>query len=168
MTKEELHEAISALYERTKAGALGREARIVEINALLAAFDGTTPANALERISDLILYEELSDTRRNKMSAEEYPIMSENQENRRKDDRHVRKRPEGSGREVSLREASSVDIEGRNYRRPVRKLWSNKDMKSRNRKLRKRYNAFVSGKSSGQFTVNIATGIKTVRSDATY
>ncbi|WP_113755027.1 hypothetical protein [Bacillus pumilus] len=166
MTKEELHEAITDLYERTKAGALEREERIAEIDGLLAAYDGTPPKNALERLSDLILYEELSDARRNKMSAAEYPIMSENQENRRKDGRHVRKRPEGSGREVSLREASSVDIGGRNYRRPVRKIWSNKDVKSRNRKLRKRYNAFVSGKSSGQFTVNIATGIKTVRSDA--
>jgi len=166
LTKEELHETITVLYERTKAGALEREERIAQIDALLATYEGTPPETALERLSDLILYEELSDTRRNKMTAEEYPIMSENQENRRKDDRHVRKRPEGSGREVSLREASSVDIGGRSYRRPVRKIWSNKDVKSRNRKLRKRYNAFVSGKSSGQFTVNIATGIKTVRSDA--
>ncbi|MBQ4817656.1 hypothetical protein IHP72_15485 [Bacillus pumilus] len=166
MTKEELHEAITALYERTKAGAIEREERIGEIEALLATYDGTPPANALERLSDLILYEELSDTRRNKMTAEEYPIMSENQENRRKDDRHVRKRPEGAGREVPLSDASSVDIGGRSYKRPVRKIWSNKDVKSRNRKLRRRYNEFVSGKSSGQFTVNIATGIKSVRSDA--
>lgn len=166
MTKEELHEAVTALYERTKSGALERDERIAAISALLAKYDGTPPDTALERLSDLILYEELSDTRRNKMSAEEYPIMSENQENRRKDARHVRKRPEGAGREVPLNEASSVDIGGRNYRRPVRKIWSNKDVKSRNRKLRKRYNDFVNGKSSGQFTVNIATGIKTVRTDA--
>lgn len=166
MTKEELHEAITVLYERTKVGALEREERIVAIIDLLASYDGTPPATALERLSDLILYEELSDARRNKMSAEEYPIMSENQENRRKDARHVRKRPEGAGREVSLREASSVDIGGRNYRRPVRKIWSNKDVKSRNRALRKRYNDFVNGKSGGQFSVNIATGFKTVRTDA--
>ncbi|MFW0909634.1 hypothetical protein [Bacillus altitudinis] len=166
MTKEELHEAITDIYERTKAGAIEREERIGEIEALLATYDGTPPANALERLSDLVLYEELSDMRRNKMTAEEYPIMSENQENRRKDARHVRKRPEGAGREVPLSEASSVDIGGRNYRRPVRKIWSNKEVKSRNRALRKRYNDFVNGKSSGQFTVNIATGIKSVRSDA--
>ncbi|WP_144492889.1 hypothetical protein [Bacillus pumilus] len=166
MTKEELHGAITALYNRTKAGTLEREARIAEIDDLLAKYDGPPLAIALERLSDLILHEELSDARRNKMSAEEYPIMSENQENRRKDARHVRKRPEGAGREVPLSEASSVDIGGGNYRRPVRKIWSNKDVKSRNRKLRRRYNQFVSGKSSGQFTVNITTGIKTVRSDA--
>ncbi len=161
-----MHEAITALYERTKAGVLERGERIAEIDALITAYDGTPPDNALERLSDLILYEELSDMRRNKMSTAEYPIMSENQENRRKDDRHVRKRPEGAGREVPLSEATSVDIGGRNYRRPVRRVWGNKDVKSRNKELRKRYNAFIKGRTEGHFTVNIATGIKTVRLDA--
>lgn len=161
MTKEELHEAITDIYERTKAGALEREARIVEISALLAAFDGTPPANALERISDLILYEELSDTRRNKMTAEEYPIMSERMEKTRR-----------SG-ESSDKMAEEYDTTGTNRAIPKRRtrspydnLFTDRHAKSRNKTARKRYNAFVSGKSSGQFTVNIATGIKTVRSDA--
>ncbi|MCY7439421.1 hypothetical protein QPL77_14540 [Bacillus pumilus] len=161
MTKEELHEAITALYERTKAGTLERKERIVEINDLLESYDGTPPTNALERISDLILYEELSDTRRNKMTAEEYPIMSERMEKTRK-----------TG-EASDKMAEEYDITGANYAVPKRRtrspydnLFTDRHAKSRNKSARKRYNAFVNGKSSGQFTVNIATGIKTVRSDA--
>ncbi|QLI77145.1 hypothetical protein [Bacillus pumilus] len=161
MTKEELHEAITALYERTKAGTLEREERIVEINDLLDRYDGTPPSNALERISDLLLYEELSDTRRNKMSAEEYPIMSERMEKTRK-----------TG-EASDKMAEEYDITGANYAVPKRRtrspydnLFTDRHAKARNRTARRRYNEFVNGKSAGQFTVNIATGIKTVRSDA--
>lgn len=161
MTKEELHEAISALYERTKAATLGRVERLVEINVLLAKYDGTPPANALERLSDLILYEELSDTRRNKMSVEEYPIMSERMEKTRK-----------TG-EASEKMAEEYDITGANYAVPKRRtrspydnLFTDRHAKARNKTARRRYNDFVNGKSSGQFTVNIATGIKTVRSDA--
>ncbi|MED1527897.1 hypothetical protein [Bacillus pumilus] len=161
MTKEELHEAITALYERTKAGALEREERIAEIDVLLAKYDGTPPANALERLSDLILYEELSDTRRNKMSAEEYPIMSERMEKTRK-----------TG-EASDKMAEEYDITGANYAVPKRRtrspydnLFTDRHAKARNKTARKRYNDFVNGKSTGQFTVNIATGIITVRSDA--
>lgn len=161
MTKEELHEAITALYERTKAGALEREARIAAINDLLAKYDGTPPANALERLSDLILYEELSDTRRNKMAAEEYPIMSERMEKTRK-----------TG-EASDKMAEEYDITGTNHgvpkrrtRSPYDNLFTDRHAKARNRTARKRYNDFVNGKSSGQFTVNIETGIKTVWSGA--
>ncbi|MED0863740.1 hypothetical protein P4388_32830 [Bacillus thuringiensis] len=161
MTKEELHEAITAIYERTKAGALEREERIAAINDLLSKYDGTPPANALERLSDLILYEELSDTRRNKMSAEEYPIMSERMEKTRK-----------TG-EASEKMAEEYDITGSNYgvpkrrtRSPYDNLFTDRHAKARNKTARRRYNDFINGKSSGQFTVNIATGIKTVRSDA--
>ncbi|WP_249669586.1 hypothetical protein [Bacillus altitudinis] len=161
MTKEELHEAITALYERTKAGALERVERISEIDALITAYDDTPPETALERLSDLILYEELSDTRRNKMTAEEYPIMSERMEKTRR-----------TG-ESSDKMAEEYDVAGTNRaipkrrtRSPYENLFTDRHAKARNKTARKRYNAFVSGKSSGQFTVNIATGTKTVRSDA--
>ncbi|WP_226568162.1 hypothetical protein [Bacillus stratosphericus] len=161
MTKEVLLEAITALYERTKTGDLEREERIAEVTVLLASYDGTPPAVALERLSDLILYEELSDTRRNKMSAEEYPFMSDRMEKTRK-----------TG-EASEKMAEEYDITGANYAVPKRRtrspydnLFTDRHAKARNKTARKRYNDFVNGKSSGQFTVNIATGIKTVRSDA--
>ncbi|MGT4651552.1 hypothetical protein [Bacillus cereus] len=161
MTKEEMHEAITALYERTKAGALERVERISEIDALITAYDDTPPETALERLSDLILYEELSDTRRNKMTAEEYPIMSERMEKTRRT---------GESSDKMAEEYDTVGtnraIPKRRTRSPYENLFTDRHAKARNKTARKRYNAFVSGKSSGQFTVNIATGIKTVRSDA--
>ncbi|APP15635.1 hypothetical protein ABH16_04795 [Bacillus altitudinis] len=161
MTKEELHEAITDIYERTKAGAIEREERIGEIEALLATYDGTPPANALERLSDLILYEELSDTRRNKMTAEEYPIMSERMEK-------TRRSGESSDKMAEEYDTSGTNraIPKRRPRSPYENLFTDRHAKARNKTARKRYNAFVKGKSNGQFTVNITTGIKTVRSDA--
>lgn len=161
MTKEELHEAITALYERTKAGALEREARIVAINDLLSKYDGMPPSNALERLSDLILYEELSDTRRNKMTAEEYPIMSERMEK-------TRKTGEASDKMAEEYDSTGTNrgVPKRRTRSPYDNLFTDRHAKARNKTARKWYNDFVNGKSSGQFTVNIATGFKTVRSDA--
>ncbi|WP_428828500.1 hypothetical protein ACPJHH_13110 [Bacillus altitudinis] len=176
MTKEELHEAITDIYERTKAGALEREARIEEITALSETYYnlvGDKPhAAALDRLTNLVIYEELTDTHPDKMSREEYPIMSETQLSRRKEGKH-RKKEANYRIEVPLVLAENVGIDGRDYAYPARRERSlREDMAidevavSRNKGIRKRYNDFVNGKSSGQFTVNIATGIKTVRSDA--
>jgi hypothetical protein len=165
LTKEELHEAISALYERTKAGELVRSQRIVEITNLTDAYFNTAgekpDTTALDRMANLVLYEDLTNPHPDKMAREEYPIMSESQ------------REERIKTEASDKLAEEYGDDGRNYRIPNRRKrtsyeskFVDKVAKARNKEWRKRYSAFVNGKTSGQFTVNIATGIKTVRSDA--
>ncbi|WP_236251205.1 hypothetical protein [Bacillus sp. NSP9.1] len=70
MDKTLLDEMITELQQRTKAGELDRIQRIEEITALADAyFDsvGEHPdSTALERMANLVIYEELSDTNKNK------------------------------------------------------------------------------------------------------
>jgi hypothetical protein len=63
----------------------------------------------LERLADAILYEELTDTHPDKMTREEYPIMSMTQESRRRD------------REYSLSLADNYDLDGVNRAKPERR-----------------------------------------------
>jgi hypothetical protein len=85
--KTKLHEAITQLQADTKRGELPREVRIVKINTLIEDYFGKTgempDAVALERLADLILYEELTDSDRMKVRNNEYPILSEYQFDRR-------------------------------------------------------------------------------------
>ncbi|WP_303984523.1 hypothetical protein [Niallia circulans] len=163
MTKEELYEDITDIYERTKAGELVRSRRIVEIDKLTEDYFskvGEKPdSTALERMANLLLYEDLTNSHPDKMAREEYPIMSESQ------------REERLKTEASEKLAEEYGDDGRNYRIPNRRKRSpyeskfvDKVAKARNKEWRDCYKDFVKGKSSGQFTVNIATGIKTVRS----
>lgn len=165
MTKEDLHEAITNLYERTKVGELARSQRIVEITKLTDDYFnkvGEKPdSTALERMANLLLYEDLTNPHPDKMAREEYPIMSESQ------------REERVKSEASDKLAEEYGDDGRNYRIPNRRKrtsyeskFVDKVAKARNKEWRDCYKDFVSGKSSGQFTINIATGIKTVRSGA--
>ncbi|MEG7333247.1 hypothetical protein [Bacillus sp. 0102A] len=158
MNKPILHETITELYKRTKAGELSRLERIEETRALVNSYYDSTgeqpDITALERMANLIIYEELSNTNKNKMR-EEYPIMSERMEKTRR-----------SG-ETSEKMAEEYDHFGKNNSKPVRRRLStyesiqvDKRAKARNLERRKRYSAFVNGKSPGQFTVNIATGKK--------
>lgn len=48
----------------------------------------STDAALLDRLADALLYEELTDDAKNKMSRDEYPIMSERQEERRRDNEY--------------------------------------------------------------------------------
>ncbi|MCY8386533.1 hypothetical protein MOC78_03445 [Bacillus inaquosorum] len=159
MDKALLHEMITEMYQRTKAGELARQERIEETIALVNAYYDSTgeqpDVTALDRMTNLIIYEELSDTNKNKMRVE-YPIMSERMEKTRR-----------SG-ETSEKMAEEYDHFGKNKSKPVRRRLStyesiqvDKRAKARNSERRKRYSAFVNGKSPGQFTVNIATGEKT-------
>ncbi|MET1168374.1 hypothetical protein ABWV16_25355, partial [Bacillus velezensis] len=83
------------VYKADEHGALGlrsiyisdRVARLERITALTDAYmdatDKEPDAIALDRMADLVLFEELTDTNKNKMKAE-YPIMSERLETTRK------------------------------------------------------------------------------------
>ncbi|MEC0479000.1 hypothetical protein ACG2QI_00220 [Bacillus sp. GM2] len=159
MDKALLHEMITELQQRTKAGELDRIQRIEEITALADAyFDavGEHPDSiALARMANLVIYEELTNPHPDKMAREEYPIMSETQ------------REERIKSEASEKLAEECGADGRNYKVPTRRKRSSYEEKfvdrvarARNKERRNRYNDFVKGKSEGQFTVNIATGEK--------
>jgi hypothetical protein len=85
--KEELHEAITQLQQATKRGEMPREVRLGRIEAVVEDYfakAGEMPAStALERLADLVLYEDLNNPSLTKMQDEESPIMSERQYDRR-------------------------------------------------------------------------------------
>ncbi|WP_271750054.1 hypothetical protein [Bacillus paralicheniformis] len=159
MDKALLHEMITELQQRTKAGEFDRIERIKEINALVEAYldsVGKSPdSTELEHMANLIIYEELTNPHPDKMTREEYPIMSETQ------------REERIKSEASEKLAEEYGADGRNYKVPTRRKRSSYEEKfvdraarARNKERRNRYNDFVKGKTPGQFTVNIATGEK--------
>ncbi|MCR9040835.1 hypothetical protein QRX25_14765 [Bacillus sp. L381] len=177
MDKPILHETITEMYTRTKAGKMTRQQRIETITALSDAYFDSTgehpEASALERMANLVLYEELSDSHPDKVTREEYPIMSETQFDER------------FKREASDKLAEEYDQTGSYKGRPIRRprsSYENKLLdrraKARNEERRKNYNSFTKGYlvaigktpkgeviterryTPGQFTVNIATGEK--------
>jgi hypothetical protein len=140
--KEELHEAITQLQQVTKRGELPRELRLGKIEALAEDYyakAGEMPdAVALERMADLCLYEELTDTDRMKVRNNEYPFFSETQfEERRKV-------------EASFKLSEEQGVDGRNYKPPVRRDRSNRDIKFidknakiRNKERKQKYHDFT-------------------------
>lgn len=119
-----------------------RDVRAREIKSLTDAYVGTVgerpEPKQLERLADLMLYEELSNAHPDKMAREEYPIMSDHQLSRRH-----------SG-EVSMKVAEEYGVDRRNYKPPVRRkrtrreTWRiDRDAKSRNEVRRKAYREFT-------------------------
>ncbi|MDA2638232.1 hypothetical protein PDQ79_27515 [Bacillus cereus] len=119
-----------------------RDVRAREIKSLTDAYVGTVgerpEPKQLERLADLLLYEELHDTHPDKMTLAEYPIMSDHQLSRRH-----------SG-EVSMKVAEEYGVDRRNYKPPVRRkrtrkeTWQiDKEAKSRNEERRKAYREFT-------------------------
>lgn len=76
----------------------------------------------LERLTNVLLHEELTDKRADKMTLEEYPIMSDHQYDRRA---RGLKRPRNSAgvtsTEVPLMHAKYVATDGQDYYTPVKK-----------------------------------------------
>jgi hypothetical protein len=140
--KTQLHEVITELQRATKQGALPRELRLVKIEELTEEYfakTGEMPDNiALERLSDLCLYEELSDTHPDKVTRTEYPFFSETQfEERRKV-------------EASFKLSEEQGVDGRNYKPPVRRERTKRDIKFidkhakiRNKERKQRYHEFT-------------------------
>lgn len=119
-----------------------RDVRAREIKALTDTYVGTVgeqpEPKQLERLADLMLYEELSNAHPDKMAREEYPIMSDHQLSRRH-----------SG-EVSMKVAEEYGSDKRCYKPPVRRKRTRKetwridrDAKSRNEERRKAYREFT-------------------------
>jgi hypothetical protein len=140
--KEELHEAITQLQQATKRGEMPREVRLGRLDALAEEYfakAGEMPdAVALERMSDLCLWEELTDNDRMKVRNNEYPFFSETQfEERRKV-------------EASFKLSEEHGVDGRNHKPPVRRDRSNREIKFmdknariRNKERKKKYDQFT-------------------------
>jgi hypothetical protein len=140
--KEELHEAITQLQQATKRGEMPRKERMGRIEALTEEYfakAGEMPDGvALERMADLVLYEELTDNDRMKVRNNEYPFFSETQfEERRKV-------------EASFKLSEEHGVDGRNHKPPVRRDRSNREIKFmdknariRNKERKKKYDQFT-------------------------
>ncbi|GAA0373098.1 hypothetical protein GCM10008933_00080 [Paenibacillus motobuensis] len=89
-------QALDAWYEK---GEQGQRPSPVSVDTAL-----------LDRLTDALLHEELTDERPDKMTLEEYPIMSEHQEERRRDNEYA---------DVL---AESYDSSGKNRAEPVRRI----------------------------------------------
>jgi hypothetical protein len=140
--KTQLHEAITQLQAATKRGELPRELRLVKIEALTEEYfarAGEWPDSvALERLSDLALYEELTDTDRMKVRNNEYPFLSDYQF----EERYMA--------EVSFKVAEEQGIDGRNYKPPGRRERTKRETKFidkhariRNKERKQRYSEFT-------------------------
>jgi len=164
--KTQLHEAITQLQAETKRGELPRSLRFIKIESLIDDYFVRTSEMPdgimLERLSDLCLQEEISDTNVHKVAHTEYPFLSETQLARRREGRHIKK--DAKRKEVSFEAASTFGVDGRDHRRPTRNVFddfSDDQTKITNKKRKKLYSEFISGKLPGLFTVNISTGEKT-------
>lgn len=115
-----------------------RTARMCAIQALtdeyvIATGERPDPAQ-LERLTDYVLREELTDMRKNKARVEEYPIFSDWQLRKRRNE------------ERSITFAEEYGTDGRNYKVPHRRqrntyenIYIDRHAKSRNKERRKRY-----------------------------
>jgi len=87
--KADLHDHITQLFTSAKTLNTSRAERLRASDDLIEAYfehTETTPdGNALERLATLILRDELTDTNRMKSRNTEYPILSDDQLERRED-----------------------------------------------------------------------------------
>jgi hypothetical protein len=149
--KAQLHEDITQLQAATKRGELQREVRLGKIRQLTEDYfdkNGEWPdAVSLERLADLVLYEEITDTDRMKARNNEYPFFSETQLARRQEGLHARG---GTSGEVPLSAADSVGTDGKSYGIPTRRKrnsrenrFVDKEAKIRNKERKHQYTEFT-------------------------
>lgn len=140
--KAELHEAITELQVATKRGELPREVRLVKIEALTEEYFANTgempDGSTLERLADLCLYEELTDTDRMKVRNNEYPFLSEHQ---------LEERHNG---EASFKLAEEHGVDGRNHKPPTKRERTgyenrliDRKARARNKERQRKYNEFT-------------------------
>ena len=106
-------------------------------------------AQALDRLADLCLNEELYDTDPHKANKLEYPFLSEYQFARRRDGSHTGK-VKGQQGESPLKAASTFGHDMRDYKPPTRRkrstyedIWTDERAKIRNAERRRKYNDFI-------------------------
>jgi len=159
MTAQEFAEKINDIWTKTKTGKLcDRQVRFAVIERLVDEYiakNGKRPEpEQLDRLATLCLYEEMKDSHPDKMSREEFPIMSDEQYARRTEGAHVRRRdkdgkPLPNKTEIPLSAAYDYGIDGRNYRQPTRRRLSTDEALHVDKNLpkdveqRKKYKSFT-------------------------
>jgi hypothetical protein len=161
MTEKERFERM--VDELIKRKDLTTAERIAEVDKFIESYGALPKGANIEKLTDYILGEELSDPDRMKMRNKEYPFMSERQLRRR----HAEEAP--------VSHANNIASNGRNCGKPARRKRSkyenaflDRTVKSRNRERRKTYNDFKYGRSAGVFSVDIETGEKIVHDPEKY
>ena len=152
MTNEQLNARINELWTATKRGELPRQARFAAIERLTDEYieaTGRRPDPAmLDRLATLCLYEEVTDDRAWKMKQDEYPVMSDDQYDRRKYGTR-RTTKDGKSYEVKLKAALTYGTDGVDHSKGKRRQLSINEMiamdkaKIRNTERRKKYREFI-------------------------
>ncbi|MGC4375787.1 hypothetical protein WD019_02430 [Fictibacillus sp. Mic-4] len=137
-----------------------RQTRIEIMNDLFKEYPGPYDKELIEKMTDAVLHEELTDTDQWKVKHNEYPFLSETQLARRKDGIHQRKNEGGSG-EVSLNKAWAIDVTRKDYSLPKRKDRTNNDQiaienatKSRNKEIHRKYREFTKEQPVTTYTLS--------------
>ena len=153
--KETIHEVIDGLYKVVKEAPIA--ITIEKVRALTDTYVEETGKRpevvALDRMATLILNEDITDRDRMKMRNNEHPIMSDEQEARRKEGRHQRKGTVDNS-ETSLAWAQEIGADGVDYRPQTRDTkrkmrcatkgnLRDKDVHARNKERQKKYRAFT-------------------------
>lgn len=138
MTRDDLIECVEVL--EVMAAHTSREKRMTEVERLTDEYieaNGYPPdGGVLERLSNVILHEELTDPHPDKMSRKitadmsedekrrhEYPIMSDRMYEARVSGDQRRRRKDGTTIiEVPLAQARNMGLDGKNYNLPVRRI----------------------------------------------
>jgi hypothetical protein len=141
--KTRLHEEITLLQQATKRGELPRELRLVKIESLTEGYFAKTgempDAVALERLSDLCLHEELTDSNEHKISQTEYPFLSERQFDRR-DSREVKS---ATGMDGNAADGQKHGIPTRRQRTDYENRFVDKKAMIQNKERKKTYHEFT-------------------------
>lgn len=125
MNITELRECVEMLEEM--ASITTRKKRVAEVERLTdeyIAASGRVPDGALlERMTNVILHEELTDNDKDKMQKYEYPILSDSMYQRRTEGRRGKSKRKDKLvlREVPLSHARNLGADGKNYTVPNRK-----------------------------------------------
>ena len=141
--RTKLHEDITQLQQAIKRGELPRQVRLGKIERLTEEYfarAGEWPdAGALERLSDLVLFEDLNNPSLTKMQDEEYPIMSERQFDRRQ-----------SAEVATGKRMDNNAADGQKHLTPIRRnrsayenLLLDKRARSRNKERKRKYHEFT-------------------------
>jgi hypothetical protein len=145
MNKTQFNNEAERIINDTRAGTNGMDDRQVRIEAVkkltetYAAANGKRPDQAIvERLTDVILYEELTDDDRMKVRNNEYPFLSERQFERRRSE------------EVGLKVAEEIGTDGKTHKAPKRRKRTDREnrlvnlkARSRNREIAKKYREFT-------------------------
>jgi hypothetical protein len=125
MNLTELRECVDLLEEL--APTTTRKRRMAEVERLTDEYiesTGRVPDGALlERMTNVILHEELTDNDEHKMSRNEYPILSDSMYERRVEGKHQsssKRKDKLIFREVPLSHARNIGTDGNNYNTPSR------------------------------------------------